>query len=270
MKTLNIHKFKNIKSLTAGLLGVALMLTTLNFREGYSQEMVYIQGGTFKMGNEKGYKDEMPVHNVKVNSFFIGKYEVTTTEYREFCKATRRVMPAEPVWGWHDKYPITGVNWNDADSYCKWLSKKTGKKYRLPTEAEWEYAARGGKRSKGYTYSGSNNEDEVSWYDETTDETGPRQVGSKKPNELGIYDMSGNVWEWCSDIYNHEYYKKSPYDNPQGALKPPQARDDDVYRVLRGGSWYYEVSYSRVTARDGPKSGYSNKNYGFRVVRAMK
>jgi len=235
-----------------------------------AQEMVFVEGGSFTMGSKDGNDDEAPEHKVKVSNFFIGKYEVTVAEYREFCKATNHLMPARPKWGESDKYPITSINWFDANAYCKWLSTKTGKKFRLPTEAEWEYAARGGTKSKKFIYSGSNNADDVCWYDETTEEQGPKEVGKKKANELGIYDMSGNVWEWCSDMYDTKYYSKSALENPKGATPTAGVAEEDLYRVVRGGSWYYDVDYSRVTARDGPKASFSNPNYGFRIVQPVE
>ncbi len=224
----------------------------------HAQQMIFVEGGKFKMGSNKGHEDERPVHEVKVEDFYIGKYEVTVSEYREFCKATGHKMPPKPDWGWHDNHPIVGVSWFDAIAYCEWLKKKTGKPYRLPTEAEWEYAAKGGRKSKGYKYAGSNKQHEVSWYDETTNEEGTRPVGILKPNELGIYDMSGNVWEWCHDKYKY-------YEGNDGSA-PIQGFTGAELRVLRGGSWYYDVQYSRVTARDGPEATFANKNYGFRLA----
>jgi formylglycine-generating enzyme required for sulfatase activity len=153
-------------------------------------------------------------------------------------------------------YPITGVSWNDAKAYCEWLSQKTGKTYRLPTEAEWEYAARGGSKSVGYKYSGSNNIDEVAWYDGNSgSKTHP--VGQKKANELGIYDMSGNVWEWCGDWYGS--YSSSSQTNPIGAASGSN-------RVFRGGSWYFIAIYCRSANRDDSTPDTRNGSIGFRLV----
>lgn len=182
-------------------------------------------------------------------------------------------------WGYKDNYPMFYVTWFEAIAYCNWLSEKEGldkvysldangsvktdiskNGYRLPTEAEWEYAARGGKDSKNYRFSGSNNFNDVAWVDDNTLLTGPRAVGSKNPNELGLYDMSGNVWEWCTDDYSGMYYKNSPQDNPVN-LRPTS------FKSLRGGSWHYKVDYATVFTRDGPKPGYTNYNYGFRVAK---
>ncbi len=232
--------------------------------------MVFVKGGSFKMGSNSGERDERPVHRVTLSDYYIGKYEVTVSQYKEFCRETGRNFPSAPSsswyeehqnatkWVWKDNNPIVNVTWRDAMAYCKWLSLKTGKKYSLPTEAQWEYAARGGVKSKKYKYSGSNDIDKVAWYDDTTYEKGPRQVGLLAANELGIYDMSGNAWEWCKD--NFGMYSASAVKDPQGAASPQ-------FKVIRGGSWYYVDDLARLTARDGPRPTYTNFNYGFRVVR---
>ncbi len=233
-------------------------------------EMVLVKGGTFLMGSTKGYDDEKPVHKVTLSDFYISKYEITVKQYREFCKATGHKFPNTPdpswyeehentpQWQWHDNHPIVNVSWYDAMEYCKWLSKVTGEYYTLPSEAQWEYAARGGRKTHDYIYSGSNNIKEVAWYDETTYERGTRPVGLLKPNELGLYDMSGNAFEWCLDGYG-------PY--PAKHLKDPVLHKDSQYRVVRGGCWYYYDEYCRVAQRDGPKPNLKNFYYGFRVVK---
>ncbi|MBN1250986.1 MAG: formylglycine-generating enzyme family protein [Bacteroidales bacterium] len=233
-------------------------------------EMVFVKGGTFKMGNLNGDSDEKPVHNVTLDDFYIGKYEVTVAEYKAYCNATGNKMPPSPnsawyelhpnakKWEWIDKYPIVHIDWNAANEYCKWLSKTTGENYSLPTEAQWEYAARGGEKSKNYKYSGTNNINKVAWYDETSYEKGPRPVGSLRPNELGIYDMSGNAWEWCLDKYGR--YTSQAQKNPTGC-------ESGIFRVIRGGSWYYVDDMTRVTSRDGPYPHFTNYNYGFRIVK---
>ena len=220
-------------------------------------EVIFVQGGTFNMGSNT-QDDEKPIHSVTVNSFSIGKYPVTVGQYKKFCEATGRQMPEAPSWGWNNSHPMVMVNYNDAVSYCNWLGEEYGGDYRLPTEAEWEYAARGGNKSNSYTYSGSNDLESVGWF---SDNAGGQtnRVGRKKPNELGIYDMSGNVCEWCRDWYSDSYYATSPKDNPKG---PPTGE----YRILRGGGWTDTAEYCRFAFRHFNSPGYRDNDYGFRVV----
>jgi formylglycine-generating enzyme required for sulfatase activity len=228
-------------------------------------EMVKVQGGTFTMGctSEQGDcdSDEKPVHSVTVSSFQIGKYEVTQAQWKAIMGTTLRQQrdKASPEWslsGEGDNYPMYYVSWDEAQEFIKRLNKATGKNYRLPTEAEWEYAARGGKLSKGYKYSGSNNIDEVAWYDGNSDEQS-HPVGTKKANELGIHDMSGNIEEWCQDWYG-EYFASSQ-TNPKGA-------SNGSGRVFRGGCWDYYAVGCRVAIRGGCSPGYRSYLLGFRVV----
>jgi formylglycine-generating enzyme required for sulfatase activity len=186
----------------------------------------------------------------------MGKYEITVAEYKAFCTAAGRTMPDAPSWGWNDKHPIVNVNFNDATAYCNWLSETTGQNYRLPTEAEWEYAARGGNKSSGYTYSGGSDLKEVGW---SSDNAGgqTQAVGRKKPNELGLYDMSGNVSEWCKDWYGD--YAATAQTNPRGP-------GSGTYRVLRGGSWSRAAARCRVAYRDDYSPVYRSDGCGFRVV----
>lgn len=214
-------------------------------------EMVFVEGGTFDMGCNE-YDQEKPVHSVTVGDFYIGKTEVTQAQYQA-------VMGNNPSSFKGDNLPVEQVSWNDAVAYCKKLSQKEGVTYRLSTEAEWEYAARGGNQSRRYTYSGSNNVGDVAWYCENSgSKTQP--VGTKQPNELGIYDMSGNVWEWCNDWYDGNYYKNSPSRNPRGASSGSD-------RVLRGGSWVDGAGYCRVAYRFSIDPGSRDFSGGFRVVR---
>ncbi len=252
---------------------LALLLSSSNLLAQKYPEMVFVKGGTFNMGSKAGDKDETPVHKVSLSDYYIGKYEVTVAQYRVYCRETGRNFPSAPTkewynehpnaskWEWKDDNPIVNITWKDAQLYCKWLSKKTGEKYTLPTEAQWEYAARGGNKSKNYKYSGSNDINTVAWYDETSYEKGPKNVGTLKANELGIYDMSGNAWEWCSDFFGK--YPKSPQTNPTGTSGSP-------FKVIRGGSWYYMAYLARLTVRDGPRTDYTNHNYGFRVAKSHK
>jgi len=235
-------------------------------------EWIYVQGGTFEMGSNdsESYSNEHPVHTVTVSSFYISKYEVTQKEWKE-------IMGNNPSYFKGDNLPVEEVSWYDAVKYCNARSKKEGltpcytingnnvtcdftaNGYRLPTEAEWEYAARGGNKSKGYKYSGSDNPDDVAWYyDNSRGHTHP--VGTKQPNELGIYDMSGNVWEWCWDWYDKNYYSTSPQQNPRGP-------STGTYRALRGGSWDCFAGGVRSAVRSGsyPDGGFAN--FGFRLSR---
>lgn len=223
-------------------------------------EIVTVEGGTFTMGDEhgEGQADEQPTHQVTLKTFKIAKTETTVAQWRAFCTATGRAMPEAPDWGWQDKHPMVKVTYNDAVSYCNWLGEKFGGDWRLPTEAEWEYAARGGNKSNRYTYAGGDELEKVAWFEDNAG--GQTQaVGRKKANELGIYDMSGNVWEWCKDWYGKDYYKTSPATNPKGPT-------NGEYRVLRGGSWFYEATDCRVANRDNLTPSSRNLNCGFRVV----
>ena len=221
---------------------------------GLSFTMVYVEGGTFTMGatSEQGsdaYSDEKPAHSVTLSSYYIGQTEVT----QELWEA---VMGENPSWfnGYgNSKYdsshsenygtnlnrPVEYVSWDDCQEFIRKLNQKTGKNFRLPTEAEWEYAARGGNRSQGYKYSGSNNIGDVAWYDGDSGSV-THDVATRRANELGIYDMSGNVYEWCSDWYGD--YSSSSQTNPQGPASGSN-------RVYRGGSWGRLAGCCRVSDR---------------------
>lgn len=248
--------------------------STLDFIvDGVIFTMVFVQGGTFTMGatSEQGSdvgSDERPAHSVTVSDFYVGKYEVTQAQWEA-------VMGSNPSYFKGDNLPVESVSWNDAQEFILKLNALTGKKFRLPTEAEWEYAARGGSKSKGYKYAGSNNIDDVAWYWKNSgvrflsgewdddkiknNHCKTHAVGTISPNELGLYDMSGNVWELCSDWYGSSYYGNSPSNDPQG----PSSGSG---RVLRGGGWYYSSSYCRVSNRNGIILGSGNCSSGFRLV----
>ena len=193
---------------------------------GVTFTMVFVKGGTFTMGatSEQGddaESEEEPTHRVTLSDYYIGQTEVT----QDLWQAVMGSNPSE--WKGPD-LPVEYVSWNDCQTFISRLNQLTGRRFRLPTEAEWEYAARGGNKSSGYKYSGSNDIGSVAWYDGNSgSKTHP--VGQKQANELGIYDMSGNVWEWCQDWYGS--YSSSDQTNPQG---PSSAS----YRVIRGGSWF--------------------------------
>ena len=193
--------------------------------------MIKVEGGTFLMGSNdsESDSDERPIHSVTLDDYYIGETEVT----QELWEA---VMGTNPSWFKGSNKPVEMVSWNDCQEFINKLNQLTGINFRLPTEAEWEYAARGGNKSQGYKYAGSNTIDEVAWYDDNA--THP--VGTKSPNELGIYDMSGNVWEWCSDWY--AIYTSVSQTNPTGP-------STGSYRVLRGGGWGSYAQDCRVSNR---------------------
>ena len=216
--------------------------------------MVKVEGSTFTMGAtpEQGndaYEYERPAHQVTLSDYYIGRYEVTQKEWQA-------VMGDNPSKFYGDNLPVDYVSWNDCQDFINKLNQLTGLKFRLPTEAEWEFAARGGKQSKGYKYSGSDNAKNIAWYEKNSGSK-PHQVGTKEPNELGIYDMSGNVGEWCGDWYGR--YSSSAQTNPTG----PSSGSS---RVLRGGGWYRSARYCRVSDRNNGDPSYRLISYGFRVV----
>ena len=227
---------------------------TIPVKDGISIDMVRVEAGTFTMGAtpemENPSEDEKPPHQVTLtNNYYIGKYEVTQALWQA-------VMGNNPSRFKGDNLPVECVSWNDCQEFLSKLNSVTGKKFRLPTEAEWEYAARGGKKSRGCQYSGSNNLSDVAWY---TDNSGSKThiVGSKQANELGIYDMTGNVLEWCKDRYGK--YSSSSQTNPTGATS-------GFYRVFRGGGWSKTARFCRSSCRDNYGPGYRYINLGLRLV----
>ncbi|MDR1277489.1 MAG: formylglycine-generating enzyme family protein [Treponema sp.] len=245
-----------------------------------SASMVLVEGGTFQMGSAKGRNDERPVHTVTVKSFYMGKYEVTQKEWQEIMETTaarQRDMAdkSRPLKG-EGNCPIYYVNWYEAVEYCNRLSLKEGltpayqgsgdtvicdfdaSGYRLPTEAEWEYAARGGNNSVSYEYSGGNSADSVAWYSGNSGSS-THPAGTKEPNSLGLYDMSGNVWEWCWDWYGN--YTGEAQTNPAGT-------SPGTTRVLRGGSWSNDAVYVRSAFRFSYTPSSRGSGIGFRLARS--
>ncbi len=222
----------------------------------YGIKMVFVKGGEFLMGssNKEGESDEHPKHKVYVDSFWIGKYEVTQKIWKE-------IMGNNPSYFKGDNLPVEKVSWNDVQKFIKKLNEKTGLNFRLPTEAEWEYACRGGRLSKGYKLSGSNNVDEVGWYWKNSGKK-THPIGLKKPNELGLYDMSGNVFEWCSDWYDGNYYSNSSYKNPKGS-------SSGFNRVDRGGGWMDEKGNLRCANRDFWEPSGRFSILGFRLALSL-
>ena len=237
-----------------------LFITSICFGQNFPK-FVHVEGGTFTMGDEWGLgnKDQRPTHEVTLKSFDMSETEVTVAQYRFYCDTTGVAMPKEPSWGWQNNHPMVNVSWRDAMDYTDWLSNKLDQKVRLPYEAEWEYAARGGNKSKGYKYSGANNITDVSWNDRNSDKR-TNVVAGKKANELGLYDMSGNALEWCMDKYGGNYYANSPKNNPKGATEGDR-------RVIRGGAWNLDDTFSSVAFRYGSNfDGELYDYFGFRVV----
>ena len=242
---------------------------------GVTFKMVAVEGGTFTMGatSEQGSDasdDEKPAHRVTLSDYYIGETEVTQGLWEAVMTYSGTTVTGETLtaysdpwlgsnpsssYGVGDNYPAYYVSYNDiVNVFLPRLNAITGKTFRLPTEAEWEYAARGGNKSKGYKYAGSNTIGDVAWYYGNSSTTHP--VGGKVPNELGLYDMSGNVWEWCSDWYGS--YSSSAQTNPTGPAT-------GSYRVLRGGSWYGNATYCRVSYRDYNSPADRYDFYGFRL-----
>lgn len=230
---------------------------------GVSFNMIAVKGGTFTMGAtaEQGSEagnDEKPAHQVTLSDYCIGEIEVT----QELWKV---VMGSNPSYFTGNlQRPVERVSWNDCQEFIKKLNQLTGKSFRLPTEAEWEYAARGGRKSRGYKYSGSNTIGDVAWYTvnsydkgESHPDYGTHPVGQKQANELGLYDMSGNVWEWCQDWYGS--YSSSSQTNPTGP-------SSGSFRVRRGGSWNYHGGSCRVSGRNCDASVSYNYIIGLRLA----
>lgn len=220
-------------------------------------EMVYVEGGNFKMGaldTISAEADEFPIHTAHVPNFMIGKYPVTQKQWMS-------IMDNNPSYYKGDDLPVEGVSWFDAQEFTRKLSLLTGKEFDLPTEAEWEYAARGGNKSKGYKYSGGNDPNEIGWFKDNS-EKGTHIVGKKTPNELGIYDMSGNVWEWCWDYYGEDYYA-----NCFDSISPigPQGLQKSNWRVFRGGSIQLPQNFMRVSNRDSFEPNGRDHDIGFRL-----
>jgi formylglycine-generating enzyme required for sulfatase activity len=259
-----------------------------------TDNMVFIPGGTFQMGSEDGEGDENPVHIVTVSSFYMSKYELTVGEFQQFVAATGYQTDADKA-GWcylwtnkgmerkeganwrcdamgnlrpvaENNHPVINVSWNDAVAYCQWKSKTTGKNYRLPTEAEWEYAAGGGDPNirNRTIWAGASDENQLRQFINYDGKKGADQydgtapVGSLQPNALGLHHMNGNVLEWCSDWYGT--YSSNAQTNPKGEVS-------GTNRVLRGGGWNYSSKHCRLASRSSGAPVNRLNNFGFRLVR---
>lgn len=266
VKNAGLHKLEDLK--------------LINERGNATQKkLIFVQGGVLVMGSPSGDEDEKPMHVVFLKSFYIGRYEITNAQYAKFLnyyksdkvksgRFSGKKMIYEHELGivkngnkWfsqpgYEKHPVVNITWYGANEFCQYLG------CRLPTEAEWEYAARGGKNTKKYRYSGSNKPYEVAWYYQNSGKK-THPIAKKRPNELNIYDLSGNVWEWCSDIYDKDYYKKSPKYYPKG---PKQG----LYRVARGGSYISSLSNLRNTDRVRALPDDKSSAFGFRIVKSIE
>lgn len=214
--------------------------------------MVLIPAGCFLMGSEEGDADEQPLHKVCVDAFYIDAAEVTCARYERFLNETG--YPPHQMWiPEYDRPddPVVGVSWDDASAFANWAGK------RLPTEAEWERAARGGLVEKKYPWGDGIDKEKVNY-----DSFGTTPVKSYEPNGYGIYDMAGNVWEWCQDWYSGEYYKLSPRKNPSGPMRGSK-------KVIKGGAWYANESALRISNRHKSDPTLGSFNIGFRCVKPV-
>ena len=254
-----------------------------NMIEEISNNMIFVEGGSFMMGDEFNKNKNEPAHGVKLNSFYVHKFEITHRQFSYFMAKTGYTTEAQLKDGaWlitgtkrkeinfsYDAVgkvrtdvttndPVLYVSWNDALAFCAWLSKETNRTFRLPTEAEWEYAARGGKKSQALNFAGIGRPDEVAWFNSNSgNQTHP--VGKRNANELGIHDMSGNAWEWCADWFEEKYYKNSPSESPTG---PSEGKK----RVIRGGSWQSDLAQIRSISRSSATPSEGFYSIGFRIV----
>ncbi|NCD35173.1 MAG: formylglycine-generating enzyme family protein [Spartobacteria bacterium] len=231
-------------------------IETFDLGRGVTLEMVYIEPGTFMMGSprsEAGRSEDEAQHRVTLTKgYWIGKYEVTQAQWET-------IMGTNPSKFKGAMNPVETVSWDDCQVFIEKLNvRNSGDTFRLPTEAEWEFAARGGNKSRGTVYSGGNELNAVGWYEGNSGKQA-HEVGTKEPNELGLYDMSGNVWEWCSDWYG-DYSVLAQVD--------PQGVNSGSYRVVRGGGWGSGADYCRVAGRSYGSPCYSDDYYGFRLARS--
>lgn len=247
-------------------------------------QMVPVPPGCFRMGDlfGDGYFNEKPPHEVCLSGYAIGRFAVTRGQFKEFIEQSGYRTDAEkgdgclvydgngwkrqasanwrtPGFAQTDDHPAVCVSWNDAVAFTHWISVKEGIAYRLPTEAEWEYAARSGGRPE--RFSGGMDVAAVAWYGDNADDSA-HPVGRKQANGLGLYDMSGNVWQWTQDRYGERYYRESPRIDPQGPATGEK-------RVLRGGSWFYDISGLRVSYRDFSSPEYCSSQVGFRLAASL-
>ena len=218
-----------------------------------------IPEGWFRMGSEQGQDNERPIHRVWIDAFQLAACQVTNFEYGEFLRQAGKLAP--PFWNDpnfnHPQQPVVGVSWHEADAYCQWLAERTGRAYRLPTEAEWERAARGGVDGGRFPWGESPPESLPNYA--TRWQNRPEPVGQSEPNTYGLFDICANVHEWCSDWYAADYYTISPDRNPRGP-------ETGSRRASRGGSWRHHIKVSRCAARSSIPPHFQYADYGFRVA----
>lgn len=225
---------------------------------GFTFEMVLVEGGAFNMGGSDAETLDRvkPVHRVLVPSFYIGKFPVTQAMWKEVMGEGRNPFNFKEG----DKRPVENVSWEEAKDFLRRLNKQAGRSFRLPTEAEWEYAARGGKYSQGYRYAGSDKLQQVGWYKDNSDSE-TKEVGLLLANELGLHDMSGNVYEWCEDTW-HANYKGAPFDGTAWIGRPEKGAP----RVIRGGSFFGGSGFCLPSYRYHGEPAQRSGDVGFRLV----
>jgi formylglycine-generating enzyme len=225
--------------------------------------LVLIPEGWFLMGSDSGQDCERPIHRVWIDAFFLAATQVTNAEYDCFLRATSMLPP--PFWNDakfnHREQPVAGVSWHEAFGYCEWLSTQTGRGHRLPMEAEWERAARGGLEQQQFSW-GDDPPQSLPNY-ATRWQTGPERVAQYAPNVFGLHDIGDNVHEWCSDWYDPNYYAVSPERNPRG---PEESPLKPARKSSRGGSWRHHIKVARCSARSSIPPGFQYADYGFRVA----
>ncbi len=234
-------------------------IITISLPSDQTIDFIFVEGGEFLMGDDNSdYAEEKPVHRIKLSSFYIGKYPLMQSQWQAITGENPSKLKGE-------NRPVEKVSWDEVQHFIRKLNEQTeqtGQQFRFPTEAEWEYAARGGKYSQGYIYSGSDKLKQVGWYRENSnDET--HEVGLMLANELGIYDMSGNVWEWCADWYGEEYYADC---QKRGIVENPHGPDNGDRRVIRGGSSFRDPVRCRTANRRWDRPGGRYDGVGFRLV----
>jgi formylglycine-generating enzyme required for sulfatase activity len=236
---------------------------TQSARSAIEPKLVQIPEGWFLMGSNEGQDCERPIHRVWIDAFHLAATQVTNTEYECFLSATKTQSPpfwTDPSFN-HPQQPVTGVSWHDSARYCEWLKAQTGRNNRLPTEAEWERAARGNFQQKSFPWGDDPPQSFPNYA--TRWQTGPEQVARYTPNTFGLYDICDNVHEWCSDWYDPNYYVISPDKNPQGPERTPGPTQR---KSSRGGSWRHQVKVARCSARSSIPPEFQYADYGFRVA----